>query len=205
MIRGNQFANCNCAWGCPCQFNSPTTHGNCEAIEAGCIEEGVFNDTHLDGLNYAMLVQWPGEIADGNGREQIIIDERADSAQREALRKILHGESTAPGATHFNVFNSTMSEVLDPIYAPIRVEIDVAARRANVDLPGLGESNASAIVDPHSGKEFRASFHLPDGFQTTSAEVGTGNTNVKAGIELQLSDSHAHFSTLHMNQDGVIR
>jgi hypothetical protein len=205
MIRGNQFANCNCAWGCPCQFNSPTTHGNCEAIEAGCIEEGVFNDTRLDGLNYAMLVQWPGEIADGNGREQIIIDERADAAQREALRKILHGESTAPGATHFNVFNSTMSEVLDPIYAPIRVEIDVAARRASVDLPGLGESNASAIVDPHSGQEFRASFHLPDGFQTTAAEVGTGNTNVKAGIELQLSDSHAHFSTLHMNQDGVIR
>jgi hypothetical protein len=205
MIRGNQFANCNCAWGCPCQFNSPTTHGHCEAIEAGCIEEGVFNDTRLDGLHYAMLVQWPGEIADGNGREQIIIDERADPDQREALRKILHGESTAPGATHFNVFNSTMSEVLEPIYAPIRVEIDLAKRRASVDLPGLGESNAQAIVDPHSGQEFRASFRLPNGFQLTEAEVGTGSTNVKAGIELRLSGSHAHFSTLHMNQDGVIR
>ena len=27
MLRGTQFANCNCDWGCPCQFNSPTTHG----------------------------------------------------------------------------------------------------------------------------------------------------------------------------------
>jgi hypothetical protein len=205
MIRGVQFANCNCAWGCPCQFNSPTTHGHCEAIEAGHIEEGEFNDTRLDGLSYVMLVQWPGEIADGNGREQIIIDERADPAQREALRKILHGESTAPGATHFYVFHSTMSEVLDPIYAPIRVEIDVEARRASVDLPGLGESRAHAIVDPHSGQEFRASFQLPNGFQLSEAEVGSGTTNVKAGIELRLSESHAHFAPLHMNQEGVIR
>ena len=84
MLRGTQFANCNCAWGCPCQFNSPTTHGHCEAIEAGHIEEGEYNGTRLDGLNYVMLVQWPGEIADGNGREQFIIDERADPAQRDA-------------------------------------------------------------------------------------------------------------------------
>ena len=125
--------------------------------------------------------------------------------QREALSKILHGESTAPGATHFQVFNSTMSEVLDPIYTSIRVEIDVAKRRASVDLPGLGESRAHAIVDPNSGREFRASFRLPDGFQLTEAEVGSGSTDVTAGIELHLSDSHAHFSTLHMNQDGVIR
>jgi hypothetical protein len=205
MIRGTQFANCNCAWGCPCQFNSPTTHGHCEALEAGHIEEGEFNNTRLDGLSYAMLVQWPGEIADGNGREQIVIDERADPDQREALRKILHGESTAPGTTHFNVFNSTMSEVLDPIYTGIRVEIDVASRRASVDLPDLGESRAHAIVDPNNGQEFRASFRLPNGFQLTEGELGSGSTDVKAGIELHLSDSHAHFSILHMNQDGVIR
>src|SRR3972149_806912 len=56
MIRGTQFANCNCAWGCPCQFNSPSTHGHCEAIEAAHIEEGSFNDVRLDGLDIVMLV-----------------------------------------------------------------------------------------------------------------------------------------------------
>ena len=116
-LQGTQFANCNCAWGCPCQFNSPTTHGHCEAIEAGIIETGRFNDVSLDGLAYVMLVQWPGEIADGNGREQFIIDERADDDQRRALERILLGEATAPGATHFYVFNSTMSEVLETLYA----------------------------------------------------------------------------------------
>jgi hypothetical protein len=205
MLRGTQFANCNCDWGCPCQFNSPTSHGHCEAIEAGHIEAGQYNDTRLDGLNYVMLVQWPGEIADGNGREQFIIDERADPAQREALGKILRGESTAPGATHFYVFNSTMSEVLDSIFAPIDLKIDVEARIAHVEIPGVGVSRAAPIVDPNSGKEFRASFGLPNGFQLTQAEVGNGSTDLTAGIELHLSDSHAHFASLHMNQDGVIR
>src|SRR3989304_7669467 len=103
MIRGVEYNNCNCAWGCPCQFNAPSTHGHCEAGGAGLIEEGHFGATRLDGLRFAMLLQWPGEIAEGNGRQQMIIDARADAAQREALRKILHGESTTPGATHFFV------------------------------------------------------------------------------------------------------
>jgi len=204
-IRGTQFANCNCDWGCPCQFNAATTHGHCEAIEAGHIEEGAFNGTRLDGLNFVMLVQWPGEIADGNGREQFIIDERADEAQRTAIHKIMLGESTAPGSTHFYVFNSTMSEVLDPIFAPIYLEIDVESRTARVEIPGVGSSRGKPIVDPNSGDEFRVGFNLPNGFQLTQAEVGNGSTDLKAGIELHLSESHAHFAGLHMNQDGVVR
>jgi hypothetical protein len=89
----------------------PSTEGWCEAVAFGYIDEGHFNETRLDGLKWAMIVKWPGEIAEGNGRQQALIDERADASQREALRKILHGESTAPGATHFYVFNSTMSKV----------------------------------------------------------------------------------------------
>lgn len=172
---------------------------------AGHIEEGHFNDTRLDGLNWVMLLSWPGEIADGNGREQFIIDERADVAQREALGKILVGESTAPGATAFYVYNSTMSLVLETLYAPIDVEIDVDARRARVHVPGLVESTGSPIVDANSGDEFRARIDLPNGFEYTLAEMGTGTSTVTAGIELGLSDSYGQFSVQHMNQDGVIR
>ena len=204
-IRGVEYGNCNCAWGCPCQFNAPSTHGSCEAVTGGVVEEGHFNDTRLDGLRWVMLLQWPGEIADGNGRQQAIIDERADGAQREALRKIVHGESTAPGATHFYVYNSTMSEVIDPLYAPVDVEINVDARRARLFVPGLVESTGSPIVDPHSGGEHRAQIHLPNGFEYTVAEMGTGQSKARAGIKLDLSDSYGQFNILHMNQDGVIR
>jgi hypothetical protein len=118
MLRGKEFTNCNCAYGCPCQFNSPSTHGFCEAVASALIEEGYFNDTRLDGLSFCILLKWPGEIANGNGRSQLIIDERANEKQREAINKIAHGESTAPGATHYFVFYSTMSEVLETL--PLR-------------------------------------------------------------------------------------
>jgi hypothetical protein len=205
MMRGVEYGNCNCAWGCPCQFNAPSTHGFCEAITTGIIEEGHFNDTRLDGLHWIGLFKWPGEIAAGNGSEQFIIDERADAAQREALRKILHGESTAPGATHFYVFNSTMSEVLEPIFAPIEAEIDVEARRARVRAPGLVEGRGDPIVDPNSGQEFRARIDLPGGFEYSRAEMGTGTSRATAGLQIEFSDSYGQFCLIHMNQDGVIR
>lgn len=49
MIRGVEYGNCNCAWGCPCQFNSFSTHGHCEVFASGHIDEGHFNDTLLGG------------------------------------------------------------------------------------------------------------------------------------------------------------
>jgi hypothetical protein len=204
-MRGAEFSNCNCAYGCPCQFGSPSTHGHCQALSAGRIEEGYFNDVRLDGLNWIGLFQWPGEIAEGNGRQQYIVDERADAAQRAALGRILRGESTAPGTTHFYVFASTMSEFLDTIYAPIAVSIDVEARRARVNAPGLVDAEGSPIIDPHSGEEFRAGIGLPNGFEYTYAEMGSGTSRVRAGIELDLADSYGQFHVLQMNQDGVIR
>lgn len=205
MLRGVEFSNCNCTYGCGCQFNAPSTNGFCEAMGSGHIEEGYFNDTRLDGLNYVMLLQWPGEIAQGNGTQQILIDSRANASQREALSKILHGEATAPGTTHFFVFNSTMSNVLEPQFVPIDLSINVEARQATVNVPGLVESTGTPISNPFTGRDHRARINLPDGFEYTVAEVGNGSTKAQAGITLNLSNSYGQFNILHMNQDGVIR
>lgn len=204
MIRGVQFSNCNCAFGCPCQFNAKSTYGSCEAVGSVRVEEGYFNETSLDGLCFVLLVKWPGEVAEGNGQQQVIIDERANPEQREALRKISHGESTKPGSTHFFIFNSTMSKVHDTLYAPIDMNIDVDARRAHTKIEGLVESKGSPLISPFNGEEVRKGIHLPGGFEYTYAEMGSGNSKVNAHIELDLSDSYSHFNILHMNQDGVI-
>ena len=204
-IRGVEYGNCNCNWGCPCQFGSPTTHGHCEAVISGHIEVGHYGDTKLDGLDWVMLVQWPGEIADGDGKQQVIIDERADAAQREGLRKILHGEDTNPGATHFFVYASTMSEVLETLYRPIELSIDVDLREASIKIAGLVESRGNPITHPVSGEPPHARQTRPNGFQYHPAEMGTGTTKTTATIALDLSDSYGQFNILHMNQDGVIR
>jgi hypothetical protein len=205
MLRGVEYGNCNCNWGCPCQFGAPTTHGHCEAVVAGHVEEGNFNETKLDGLDWALLLHWPGEIADGNGTEQAIIDERADPAQREGLRKILHGESTTSGMTHFFVYNSTMSSVLETLYAPIELSIDVDGRMASVKIGDLVESVGTPIMSAFDGSATRSRIHLPNGFEYTYAEMGNGSTKARAGIELDFADTYGQFNVLHMNQDGVIR
>ena len=204
-IHGAEYANCNCAWGCPCQFGALTTHGHCEAVVCGHIEEGHFNDISLDGLDWALLVSWPGEIAEGNGTQQAIIDERADPAQREALEKILRGESTAAGATHFFVYASVTSTFLDTLFAPIELFIDVDGRTADLKIRELVESTGRPIISPFSGEPTRSRINLPDGFEYTVAEMGNGNSTIRAGINLDLKDSYGQFNILHMNQDGVIR
>ena len=205
MIRGSEFTNCNCAFGCPCQFNSPSTNGTCVAIASAHIAEGNFNDISLDGLSFVLLLKWPGEIAEGNGEQQLIIDERANPEQREAIRKIAHGESTTPGATHYFVFNSTMSKVHDTLFAPIDMSIDVDSRKGHIKIEGMVESLGTPLIDPFSGEESRARIHLPDGFEYTYAEMASGTSKITADIELELKDSYGQFNILHMNQDGVIR
>lgn len=206
MIRGVEFSNCNCDYGCPCQFGSPSTHGSCEAVASGIIEEGHFNDVRLDGLKWAMLLKWPGEIAQGNGAQQAIIDESATPEQRESLATILYGGSTEPGATHFFVFNSTMSDVRDPQFAAIELSIDVDERKAKLSIPGWVESTGEPIIDAFSGQPSRSRINLPGGFEYTVAEMGSGSTRCETkGLELNFDKSYGQFNILHMNQDGVIR
>ena len=58
-IEGIEFGNCNCAYGCPCQFEALPTHGDCRGFEVLRIDKGHFGDVKLDGLNIAMLYAWP--------------------------------------------------------------------------------------------------------------------------------------------------
>ena len=44
-IVGDEVGNCNCDWGCPCQFDALPTHGNCMAMIAYQINEGGFGFT----------------------------------------------------------------------------------------------------------------------------------------------------------------
>lgn len=206
MLRGREFGNCNCAYGCPCQFNSPSTNGHCEAAVGGIIEEGYFNDTKLDGLHWVMLFKWPGEVKDGNGKSQAFIDERANPEQREGLRKILHGESTDPGSTHFFIYNSMMAEVFETQYVPIDISIDIEERKGHFKVDGVVECTGTPIINPFSGEPSRARINLPNGFEYTIAEMGSGVTKATVpGLELDLDGTYGQFNILHMNQNGVIR
>jgi len=204
-LKGREFAHCNCAYGCPCQFNALPTHGYCRAVVGIDIEQGHHGDTRLDGLKVAGIFAWPGPIHEGHGEAVVVIDERASERQREALLRILGGEDTVPGATVFNVFAATLDKVNDPLFTRIDFEVDVDARRAKLKVPGLIEARGEPILNPVTGAEHRARIDLPHGFEYAVAEAGRGWAETSGPIELRLADSHAHFYDLHMNQSGVVR
>jgi hypothetical protein len=47
-IKGREFGNCNCSYGCPCQFNALPTHGHCRGLAVFDIEECFHGTTRLD-------------------------------------------------------------------------------------------------------------------------------------------------------------
>ena len=206
LFKSETYANCNCAVNCGCQFNLPSTHGYCQSAFVGNIVEGHFNDTPLTGLNWAGLYKWSGEIAEGNGKRQIVIDERADEVQRVALETIISGEACEPLSNIFSVFASTCSEFYDTLFLPIDLDANLERRTATVDIPGIMTSSGKPIINEFNGEPFHIALARPSGsFEFTYAEIGHGTTSVMGDIEMAFEDSWAHFCVHHFNQDGLIR
>ena len=145
-FKSRTYDNCNCAINCGCQFNLPSTYGYCQTAYVGTIAEGHFNDTPLAGLKWAALYKWPGEIADGDGKRLIVVDEGADEAQRTGLETILSGEACVPLSNHFSVFGSCCSEFCETLFLPIDLEASFELRTASVDIPGVMKSRGRPLV-----------------------------------------------------------
>jgi hypothetical protein len=167
-IVADEVGTCNCAWGCPCQFNALPTYGWCEAVVALRIREGHYGGTRLDGVTFASAYWWPGAIHEGNGIWKLAIDERTTADQRDALLKITSGKE---GGTMFEILASVTATFLEPVYTPIHFESDQERRVARLDAPGLGSFRAEPIKNPVTGEEHRARIDLPNGFEYKLAEM----------------------------------
>jgi hypothetical protein len=204
-IKATEFANCNCSYGCPCQFNAVPTHGNCRAVGAWQIEEGYHGAVRLDGLRMIGLYNYPGPVHEGNGTMQVIVDERADAGQRDALLRILMGEDTEEMATMWWVYAAMAPNKLEPLFRPIEYEVDIEARRGRVRVSGIVEMTGEPIRNPVSGAEHRVRIDLPDGFEFRIAEIGSGTTRATAGVALEgIENSYAQFAHLHLSNKGVV-
>jgi hypothetical protein len=202
-IQGQGYANCNCAYGCPCQFNALPTHGDCRAALGFRIDQGHFGRVRLDGLCIASLYSWPGAVHQGGGTMQLIVDARADCEQRDALVRIMRGDDTEERATMWWVYNAMCPHKLEPVFAPIELDLDMDARRGRMVVPGVVESTLEPIRNPVTGAEHRARIDLPHGFEYRLAEVASGRSKSSGPIALDLQGTHAHFCNIHLTHHGM--
>ena len=203
-VRAVHLGNCNCAYGCPCKFSALPTNGHCRSAIAYEIKEGYFGSIRLDGLRAVLITSWPGAIHEGNGTMQVIIDERADESQRDALLKILIGAETDDAATIWWVFSAMCPNKLEPLFLPIEIDIDVEGRRGHVRVPGIIETVGEPIRNPVTGAEHRARIQMPEGVEFRIAEAGSGTTRTTGQIPLpNLENTHAQFAYIHFSNKGI--
>lgn len=202
-LSGDWIKNCNCAFGCPCDFMAPPTHGNCQAVLGMRIERGHFGAVNLDGLSFCVVASWPGPLHEGNGTVQAIIDERATAEQRDALFQILSGKHAAEG-TLFHIFSLIVSTMLDPIFAPIDIQFDMDRRTARVSIPGVLETVSQPIRNPATGAEHRIQVLMPEGFEHHRAEIASARIESTGGIRFSVAEGHSSLAKVEQTPTGVV-
>jgi hypothetical protein len=205
FLSGPSLGSCNCDYGCPCQFESKPTHGDCRGFEAAEIEKGHFGDVKLDGLRFVLLYAWPGPIYEGKGEMQTIIDERANAAQRNALLTILTGGETDEVATHWWVFRAMSETVHEPLFRPIAFSVDIDARVGSVSVPGVIRATGEPIRSPVNGEPHRVRIDLPNGIEFSVAEIGSGVTSADGTIRMDFRNTYAQFNFLRHTGKGLVR
>ena len=180
MLKGTVLIACNCEYGCPCNFNALPSHGFCEGSWTWHVEEGRYGDVPLDGLNFTVAVKWPGAIHEGGGEALILVDERADSAQRAAVATLVGGEVGGP----WGILAWTWPTVHGP--EPVRYELALAGLGSRVRAGDALELAFEPIRNPVTGAEVHPGIVLPEGLITKRADLGSSRSfRVRGEIEFE--------------------
>jgi len=204
-IKGRELVNCSCDYGCNCQFDGLPDKGHCWAVAGIQIDEGRHGETGLDGLRLAAIFKWPGPIHEGHGEALAFVDQRASESQRGALLRIMTGQDTAPFATMFAVYASTVETMHAPVFTDIDLELDIDGRRGRMTIDGYVEMTGEPIHNKVSGTETRAQIVLPNGFEYEVADIGSASSRTQGPMPFELRDSYGQFANIHLDSNGVVR
>lgn len=201
-LEGEWLKNCNCAYGCPCDFNARPTNEECKGLLGMHITQGHYESTRLDDLSFFVVVHFPGPLHEGNGQAQPIIDERASAEQREALFEIMSGKHSAEG-TLFHIFSLIVTTMHDPVFAPVTFEFDESGRTARLSIPGVLESDVVPIRNPVTDKPHRIQVVMPEGFEHIKGEIASATIQSSGTIAFSTQGSHSTLAHVVQTPEGV--
>jgi hypothetical protein len=98
-----------------------------------------------------------------------------------------------------------LTQVHDPIFAPIEFVVDIERRTARLLVPGVIEGRGEPIRNPVTGAEHRARIDIPNGFEYRIAEMGRGWSKSAGAIKIDLADSYGQFANIHLCQNGIVQ
>ena len=185
-LKGTALIACNCDYGCPCNFNALPTKGHCEGGWTWHVEAGAVDDVRLDGLNFSVFVKWPGAIHQGNGEGLILVDDRADERQREAIAALVGGQFGGP----WGILAWTWPKVHGP--RPVTYEIGIDGIHSHAKGGASLTLEATTIRNPVTGHEVHPGMILPEGLIVKRADLGASKVfRVDDGITFDHSGQYS--------------
>lgn len=201
-LEGDWIKNCNCAFGCPCDFQAPPTQGECQGFLGMRINSGHFGETRLDGLSFFVVVSFPGPLHEGDGDAQPLIDDKATPEQRDALLEILTGAHSDEG-TLFHIFSLIVARLHAPVVAPIDVDFDMAARTASIEIPDALSSRVVPIRNPVTDQPHRIRVVMPEGFEHHEGEVAAADIDSRGELAFTTRGSHSTLAHVVQTPQGL--
>jgi hypothetical protein len=100
-LEGTYFESCSCDAICPCAwsaFTAKATLDRCRALLAYHIASGDIDGVDVSDLSFALFVDTPKVMSEGNWRLGVYLDEGASDRQAEQLGTVLSGQAGGPPA-----------------------------------------------------------------------------------------------------------
>lgn len=169
-LKGTVLIACNCDYGCPCNFNALPTTGFCEGEWTWHIREGLFDGVKLDGVNFSLVVKWPGPIHHGNGVGMLLLDDRTNAAQEQAISTLVSGKVGGPWGI--------LAWTWPTLHGPTRVayEVTLDGIRSRVKAADKLVLESTTIKNPVNGAEVHPGIVLPEGLVVKQADLGCSTT-----------------------------
>ncbi len=131
-LEGEFYENCSCDAICPCTWSNlahqATRDDYCRFALAFDVEDGEIEGADVSGRSFVMIADTPPNMADGNWRVGVIIDDGANDEQVAKFGRVLSGELGGPPAA----LGPLLGEFLGIEQAPISIERNGTAHHITV-------------------------------------------------------------------------
>jgi hypothetical protein len=123
-LEGDFYENCSCDAICPCLWSNlahkATRDDYCRFALAFAVEKGEIDGVDVAGRSFVMIADTPPNMADGNWRVGVIVDDGADEEQVGRFGQVLSGELGGPPAA----LGPLLGEFLGIEQGPISIDSD---------------------------------------------------------------------------------
>lgn len=150
QLSGDYFETCSCTYVCPCvptNLAGQPTKGHCYFAFVFHTDRGRYGNAALDGLNFAVVGQSPGVMGNGNWSVGLIIDERANPEQQQAITAIASGQAGGPMAALAPLIGKFLGAQPKPI------QYQKNGMKRSVSIPGVLDQAVEGVGSPTKAGE----------------------------------------------------